>query len=130
MKKILILFGIFVTGICFSQTKETGDAVLLVYNSRMPESKEVALHYAERRNVPKNQIVGFDLPISEAMTRAEYLTLLEKPLLKFLESKKLFSFKADLSSKEPGPRWKLGESKIRYAVLCYGVPTKILADGS
>ncbi|MEO5803339.1 MAG: TIGR03790 family protein [Verrucomicrobiota bacterium] len=130
MKKLLIVFGIFTGGVCFSQTKETGDAVVVVYNSRMPESKDVAQHYAGRRKVPASQIVGFDLPVGETMTRSEYRTQLEKPLLKFLEGKKLFSFKADLSAKESGVRWKLSDTKIRYAVLCYGVPSRILSDGS
>src|SRR6188768_123196 len=106
MKKLLLLFGIFAAGIGFSQTKETGDAVVVVYNSRMPESREVALHYATRRSVPTNQIIGFDLPTTETMTRSEYRSLLEKPLLKFLENKKFFSFKADLSAKASGVRWK------------------------
>jgi uncharacterized protein (TIGR03790 family) len=130
MKTILLWLAIFVTGIFSAFAKETGDAVVVVYNSRMAESKDVALHYAERRSVPKNHIIGFDLPTSETITRSEYRTLLEKPLLKFLESAKLFSFKADLESKDAGIHWKLAPTKIRYAVLCYGVPSRILADGS
>lgn len=130
MKMFLILVAVFAAGMCISHAKETGDAVVLIYNSRVPESKEVALHYAERRKVPANQMVGFELPVTEEMTRSDYRTLLERPLLEFLEKKKLFSFKPDLSSNESGAQWKLGETKIRYVVLCYGVPTKILADGS
>lgn len=116
-------------GTGLSQVKEAGTAVVVVYNSRMPESKEVARHYAERRKVPASQVIGFDLPTSETMTRAEYRNDLEKPLLKFLEKKDLFSFRADLeSSGEDGLKWKLKDTKIRYAVLCYGVPSRILRD--
>jgi uncharacterized protein (TIGR03790 family) len=116
MKKCLILVGTFVAAIGFSQTKESGDAVVVVYNLQMPESKKVALHYAERRKVPTNQIVGFDLPTGETMSRAEYRTQLEKPLLKFLENNKLFVFRIDLDSKKEkknSGKWKLSESKIR-----------------
>jgi len=130
MKKFLALCGILAAGTCVSHAKESGDSVVLVYNSRMTESKDVALYYAQRRNVPTNQIVGLELPTGETMTRAEYRTQLEKPLQKFLEGKKLFSFKADLEPKVAGHKWKLGATKIRYAVLCYGVPSKILEDGS
>src|SRR5687768_1333516 len=102
MKKLFCLFGIFAAVIVFAQTKESGESVIVVYNSRMPESKEVAHYFVSRRNVPTNQIVGFDLPTTETMSRADYETLLEKPLLKFLESKKLFSFKPDLEAKNAG----------------------------
>lgn len=131
MKKVLLLFGIFAAGICLSRAEESGEAVVVVYNSRMPESKEVALHYAERRNVPDQQVVGFDLPKGETMSRAEYRNDLEKPLLKFLEKKDLFTYRAGFTGnqiKEGALNWKLKQSKIRYAVLCYGVPSRILRD--
>src|SRR5688572_13318760 len=47
-----------------------GDEVIVVYNSRLPESKQVAEHYAARRQVPGHQVVGLELPVTETMTRA------------------------------------------------------------
>ena len=38
-----------------------GDEVIVIYNSRVPESKSVADYYAERRHVPASQIFGFDM---------------------------------------------------------------------
>jgi len=131
MKKILCLIGVLGAGVCGAFAAESGDSVVVVYNSRMPESKEVALHYAERRKVPSSQVIGFDLPTGETMTRAEYRHDLEKPLLKFLEDKEIFVYRANFQSgegKDSKLRWKLAESKIRYAVLCYGVPSRILRD--
>lgn len=131
--KILFLIGIFCAGIFISRAAETGASAIVVYNSRLPESKEVALHYAERRKVPSSQIVGFDLPTGESMTRAEFRNDLEKPLLKFLEDKALFVYHANFLSEtnqETAVKWKLSTSKIRYAVLCYGVPSRILRDNS
>ncbi len=51
---------------------DAGATVVVVYNRRMPESKEVAEYYAKRREVPARQVLGFDLPVSETMTRAEF----------------------------------------------------------
>ena len=51
---------------------EPGDAVVVVYNSRLPESQQVAAHYAAVRRVPAGQVLGLDLPAGENMTRAEY----------------------------------------------------------
>jgi uncharacterized protein (TIGR03790 family) len=111
---------------------DSGASVVVVYNSKMAESKEVAEYYAERRQVPPNQVFGFELPVTETMTRVEFLEQLQKPLLKKLEANKLFTF-APASAAEAGkspeetPR-RLAEASIRYAVLCYGVPTKIVRD--
>ncbi|MEO6035980.1 MAG: TIGR03790 family protein, partial [Verrucomicrobiota bacterium] len=110
---------------------EPGSSAVVVYNSRLPESKEVALHYALRRQVPSNQVVGLDLPTSEAMTRSEFRNNLEKPLLKFLEDKAIFVYRASFlkeTNKETAIKWQLSAAKIRYAVLCYGVPSRILRD--
>ncbi|MEO6184558.1 MAG: TIGR03790 family protein [Verrucomicrobiota bacterium] len=133
--KIIFCFSIFLTaGFSIAVARESGESVVVVYNSKMPGSKDVAQHYAERRNVPVKQIIGLDLPTSETMSRAEYRTQLEKPLLKYLENKKLFLFRSDLQSvtndKKGAVPWKLAESKIRYAVLCYGVPSRITRDSA
>lgn len=134
MKTFIGLCVFLAAGLSVATARESGDSVVVVYNSQMPGSKDVAQHYAERRNVPAKQIIGLDLPTSEAMSRAEYRTQLEKPLLKYLESKKLFLFRSDLKSvtngKNDSVQWKLAESKIRYAVLCYGVPSRITRDSS
>ncbi len=108
---------------------EPGDAVVVIYNAQLPESKGVADYYAARRHVPENQIIGLKLPTTETMTRGEYQDQLENPLLHFLDAEKLLVFEPDAGSANNGAR-KLKEAKIRYAVLCYGVPLKILEDGS
>jgi len=109
-----------------------GDEVVVIYNSRMPESRELALYYAQRRDVPTNQVLGFDLPTTEAMKRTEFHDDLQKPLLKALDRQKLFIVRSDII---PATRDKTGDmvqkvavSKIRYATLCYGVPVRILND--
>jgi uncharacterized protein (TIGR03790 family) len=112
---------------------QRGSEVVVVFNSRVPESKDVADHYAKRRNVPARQVVGLSLPTTETMTRAQYLEQLEGPLFRFLETNQFFTFgpatnrAAGASPNAPAIRRMVG-TKIRYAVLCYGVPLKILPD--
>jgi uncharacterized protein (TIGR03790 family) len=114
------------------QAADTGDEVVLVYNTRVPESKGVAQHYAERRHVPANQIFGFALTTNEVMSRAEYRDKLEKPLAKELEDKKLWHVGSEIlhgtNRSQDKVIWKVTRSKIRYAVLCYGVPVRIAED--
>jgi uncharacterized protein (TIGR03790 family) len=107
---------------------DTGQQVVVVYNSAMPESRQVAEHYAARRGVPALQIIGFDLPKTETMTRAEFENDLERPLYKKLESSALWKLRGMTRPTEKGKTESVdvvGESKIKYAVLCYGVPVKI-----
>jgi len=112
----------------------SGDEVVVIYNKKVPASEDVARHYAEVRRVPKEQVIGFKLSAEEEMSRKEFEDSLAKPLARELESQKLWRMGT--------ARWPIGssnnirevrvplESKIRYIVLCYGVPLKIANDPS
>src|SRR5262249_38457574 len=95
-----------------------GHDVVVVFNSSMPESKDVAEHYAKMRDVPTNQIIGFNLPQTESMSRQQFNLDLENPLAQFLERQKLFAVQGT----------NVTSSTVRYIVLCYGVPLTIEND--
>ncbi len=109
-----------------------GEEVVVIYNTRLVASKLVAEHYAEVRHVPKAQIYGFELPLTEEMTRAEFRDQLQFPLASRLELDKLWRFGSVTNAATNGqPRrveHPVVESKIRYAVLCWGVPLRIAPD--
>jgi uncharacterized protein (TIGR03790 family) len=109
-----------------------GDEVVVIYNRNLAESKGVAEHYAERRQVPKDRIFGLDLPKTETMTREEYNDLLAKPLLKRLRDGKLWIYRSGSKQRPDADHQPTNdvpvEARIRYATLCYGVPLKILSD--
>jgi uncharacterized protein (TIGR03790 family) len=108
-----------------------GDEVILVYNKRVPESKGLAEYYAEKRQVPTNQIFGFELSTNEDITRMEFRDALQKPLARTLEEKKLWHIASQFVRTTNGPshvEWRVVQSRIRYAVLCYGVPLRIMKD--
>jgi uncharacterized protein (TIGR03790 family) len=109
-----------------------GDEVIVIYNSRLPESRAVADYYAARRNVPTNQVFGFDLPTTEDISRSAFRDALQKPLARLLEQQKLWHiashFVTDTNNTPSRVEWRPSESKIRYAVLCYGVPLHIPED--
>ena len=108
-----------------------GDEVVVIYNTRVPESKDVAEHYAELRRVPSAQVLGFDLTANETMSRADYRARLQAPLIKALESKTLLHFGETTQSTDSGsPTAAAAQPKIRYLVLCYGVPLRIAEDSS
>ena len=109
-----------------------GDEVVVVYNSRLPDSKAVAEHYASVRQVPAKQIYGLILSTNEEISRAEFHDTLQQPLAKTLEADGLWKFgSVTIAATNDQPKRKVTQiikSKIRYAVLCYGVPLKIRAD--
>ena len=114
---------------------DPGAEVVVIYNTRVRESKEVADHYANRRRVPLSQVWGFDLPESETISRRDYLARLQQPLLEKLEQDKLWTFGPPTNhvpnAQAGSPRFStVSATRIRYAVLCYGVPTKIESDAS
>jgi len=112
---------------------ERGSEVVVVFNARLAESRGVADHYARSRRVPQEQVYGLELPTGEAMTRREFLEQLQQPLLRKLEQNKLLTFSP---ATNPLPQTRLSDAlfrrvvaaRVRYAVLCYGVPTKIEKD--
>ena len=131
MWKFLTITGVFIiTGL--ARAANPGDEVVVIYNQRMPESKAVAEHYAELRHVPASQVFGFSLTTNETMSRTEFHDDLEKPLAKEFERKKLWHIGSDIIHMANDPKgkvvWEVQQSKIRYAVLCYGVPLRIAED--
>jgi uncharacterized protein (TIGR03790 family) len=108
-----------------------GDEVVVVYNKHVPESKAVAEYYAKLRQVPARQIYGFTLTTNEQMSRDEFRDSLQLPLAHKLEDAGLWKFGSvtnTMTNGQPGMvERRVVASKIRYAVLCYGVPLGITA---
>jgi len=125
-----VVLGVATLGIV--QTAGQGESAIVLFNSNVAGSRELADYYATKRNVPSGQIFGFDLPNSETVSRREFQNQLRKPLLKKLEKAKLFSDKRRrrfLGRDESALRtigWS--DARIRYAILCYGMPLKIAND--
>lgn len=118
MKSLLCAF---LCAVFAAAAAEPGDSVVVVYNSRLPDSRRVAEHYAAARNVPANQVLGLPLPEQETMSRAEYRDQLQSPLLNFLTTNQFWIYNGGYAPVE---------ASVRYLVLCYGVPLRIAEDGS
>ena len=133
MKKLLALLAILACGAGAGlRAANPGDEVIIVYNTRVPESKGVADYYAEKRHVPVSQVFGFALTTNEGMSRLEFREALQKPLAEALKKQKLWQIGPHIvhATTNQGGRveWRPIQSKIRYAVLCYGVPLRIDRD--
>jgi uncharacterized protein (TIGR03790 family) len=109
-----------------------GDEVVVIYNSQVPESKDIAEHYAAMRHVPASHIFSIDIRPAEEISRTEFHDKIQKPLIKALDDSGLIRFGAQVipatNDKPKRVAIRVTSAKIRYAVLCYGVPLKIAED--
>lgn len=132
MRNVLLQLTLLSAALAPVAARADGSEVVVVYNSRLPDSKAVADHYAAARQVPQNQIFGFALTTNEVMSRAEFRDSLQLPLAAKLEGDGLWKFaKTTVPATNGQPARvfrRVVDSKIRYAVLCYGVPLKIAPD--
>ena len=62
--------------------------VVVVFNSAVPASRDVAEHYRAKRNVPRENLIGLPLTDSEDITRADYDAKLAGPLREKLADRK------------------------------------------
>ena len=99
MNRLLSVLALAVCGSGLAaRVGNPGDEVVIVYNTRVAESKAVADYYAARRLVPTNQVFGFPLSTNEDMSRTEFRDALQKPLAQALKKHKL---------------WQIGQTIVR-----------------
>ena len=122
-RTITRLLGFLLAWSADAQAADDGSAVVVVYNSRVPASKEVAEYYARARNVPAAQVVGFDLSESEGMSRNEFRYQLQEPLFKQFRGQGWFTTKLETTGGRMN--YRVVNASVRYLVLCYGVPSRI-----
>jgi uncharacterized protein (TIGR03790 family) len=132
MKIFRTRLAVFILTLAPLLVRAGGDEVVVIYNSRVPESEDVARYYAKARHVPEKQIYGFSLTADEEMSRDEFRDSFQLPLARKLEYDELWrlgSFTNATTNGRPERVFrKVTASKIRYAVLCYGIPLKIAPD--
>ncbi|MCU0772163.1 MAG: TIGR03790 family protein [Verrucomicrobia bacterium] len=127
--RILVRLLLLLAVVPMSSRALPGDEVVVIYNRREHGSEEIALHYASRRGVPDSQVVGLRMPVTEQISRSQFADEVQKPVAKFLEERRLWSIGPVAMPTTNGAaaenRLMVTESKIRYLVLCRGVPLKI-----
>ena len=58
--------------------------LLVVYNTRDPDSKALADYYARRRQIPAARVLGIACPLAEEITRAQYESTIRQPITDYL----------------------------------------------
>lgn len=95
-------------------------ATLVVFNKADPDSGDLARFYAEKRGIPKEQIIGLQCAVAEQISRAEYDLHIAEPLRRALSTNFLWTLR------EPDhPLGPVESNKIRFIALIRGIPLKI-----
>ncbi len=95
-------------------------ATLVVFNTLDPESRALAAYYAEKRQIPPDQLMGLACPLTEEITRQEYIDTIEIPLRSRFERNGWW----DVRPAFDGQR-EISDSRIRFVALIRGMPLKI-----
>ena len=130
----LLLYSISLVASLNGKAEVTGveNSVVVVYNNTMDESKSVAEHYASKRNIPEDHLIGLELSHQETISRKAFQETLHDPLFQAFKDREFFETDYEIvpaTRKRPGVVYQnLEQSTIRYIVLCYGVPVRIAGD--
>jgi uncharacterized protein (TIGR03790 family) len=100
-------------------------ATLVLFNSNDAESAELARYYASKRSIPAAQVIGFDLPAGEEITREVFNRQIADPLRNQLIEKGWW-----LVRQLPDGTTRVFDTRIRFLALMRGFPLKISSDPS
>jgi uncharacterized protein (TIGR03790 family) len=103
--------------------------VVLLANSRQPDSVRLAEFYAEQRGVPPANIIALPLPEAEDITWREFIDQVYQPLQDELYRRGWLEGTAtSLLDKLGRRRYAFTGHHLSYLVVCRGVPLRIYND--
>ena len=96
------------------------EAVVVLYNTEDENSKRLALHYAQARSIPKDNLVGLAIPLGDEISREQFNQKIRIPLCQIFDDRKWWVRKITANGqKQPVTL------KRRVIVTMRGVPFKI-----
>ncbi len=124
----LLLPGIVVAAPVSPAAPSPAD-VLVLANSRDPESLALARHYLGARGVPAANLVALPLPLEETISRAQFTAQLWEPLTDWLRAHGWVDLLPMEGRDAVGRRRHAPQGhRIGALVLCRGVPLKVAPD--
>ncbi|MEO6053508.1 MAG: TIGR03790 family protein, partial [Chthoniobacterales bacterium] len=126
-KFFLLAVLLCTVGKCLGAGTVSADAraTVVVYNQNDPDSRTLAEYYAGKRNIPSDQVIGLDAPITEEITRKDYVARIQNPLRKIFTDRKWWKTGINTDGQRAATIFN-----IRYMALVRGMPLKIANDSS
>ncbi|MEP6698488.1 MAG: TIGR03790 family protein [Verrucomicrobiota bacterium] len=95
-------------------------ATIVIYNSSIPESAELAKFYAQKRGIARDHLVGLVCSKEEEISREDYDATIAQPLRKIFRERKWWTLR---ESADAAP--SVTANSIRFVALIKGMPLKI-----
>ncbi len=125
---LLVLFALLV-GAASARADDVAARVIVLANSDEPESVRLAEYYAEKRGVPKANIIALGMPTIEAVNWRGFLDTVFNPLQAELVKRGwIDAIGMDLADPFGRKKYVMSGHKISYLVVCRGVPLKVVND--
>lgn len=97
-------------------------ATIVVFNSSVPESGELAKFYMQQRGIARDHLVGLACSADEEISREDYDRTIANPLREVFRERKWWT----LRESPDGPP-TVGANSVHFVALIKGVPLKIKA---
>ncbi len=124
-----LLFTLILTFPFTLQAEGLEARVVILANSRQPESVRLAEFYAEQRAVPAANIIALPLPEAESITWREFIDQVWQPVQdELLKRGWIEGTTSRLLDKLGRRRYAPASHRISYLVTCRGVPLRIYND--
>ena len=99
----------------------TAGEVAVLYNSSLPESRQLAVAYAEAREIPRENLIGLAMPDRRDVSRQEYESQIRDPLRNIFDRNQWWKRALESSSGITLPV----ENHIRAIAIMRGTPLRI-----
>lgn len=124
-----LILGFLLSAAGASAAADLVARVVILANSRQPESVALAEHYAAMREVPRENIIALPVPEDETITWRQYVDQVHQPLQDELFRRKwIDAAPSELLDPLGRRRATIHGHRISFLVVCRGVPLRIHHD--
>lgn len=103
---------------------DLAEETVVVFNENDLDSAALAGLYVEKRGIPPKNLIPVKCARSEEIPRKDYDDTIANPLRQALQDRGLWKVQREVTS-----AGKVGETKVRFLVLIYGIPIRIGETG-
>lgn len=100
--------------------------MVILANSDVPESVSLARYYAEKRGIPRSNIVSLSLPTEEQIDIKTYVERIHNPLRKWLRENDWLNAVVESTPDSIGrEQGRVLGHRMEFLVICKGVPLRV-----
>ena len=107
---------------CARADQPLAPSTIVIFNSSIPESQELAKFYAQKRGIPRENLVGLACPRDEEISRQDFDRTIAEPLRRTFRERSWWSVREGAENTVI-----VTSNSIRFVALMKGMPLKVRA---